>query len=457
MRGTPHLFLLEKNSSNHRIITAQPPVFMSFGVLYPLIKWRDLMKSSLLFKRCLSLLIAVFMLIPVSIIAGAFPASGPTHNGIDVSYYQKNIDFQSVRQAGIEVVYIRASEGTGYIDPYFRQNYNNASANGLNTGFYHYLTARDTQEAIREAQHFVSVISGTSPDCRLCMDIEDISGLSITTVNDIAFAFLQEVERLSGKEVVIYASASTARNILSPDLAEQYPIWVANYGVSEPEDNGKWDSWVGFQYTSTGSIAGINGNVDLDLFTDGIFLSNNDPVPPSTKPTPITSTRSIIVKRGDTLSGIAAQYGTTVTQLVRLNNISNPNLIYIGEVIKISQTTASPGNENPTNPDTIANSYIHYTVRRGDTLSSIAARYDSTVSAISGTNDLSNPNLIYVGERLLIPTVRQYNGTTYTVRSGDTLSEIAARYHISVASLVNENNIANPNLIYPGQILKINY
>ena len=64
---------------------------------------------------------------------------------------------------------------------------------------------------------------------------------------------------------------------------------------------------------------------------------------------------------------------------------------------------------------------------RGDTLSSIAARYNSTVSAIAGTNDLSNPNLIYVGERLLIPAVRQYNGTTYTVRPGDTLSEIAAR------------------------------
>ena len=130
-----------------------------------------------------------------------------------------------------------------------------------NTCLLYTSTARDTQEAIREAQHFVSVISGTSPDCRLCMDIEDISGLSISTVNDIAFAFLQEVERLSGKEVVIYANASTARNILSPDLAEQYPIWVANYGVNEPEDNGKWDSWVGFQYTSTGSIAGINGKM----------------------------------------------------------------------------------------------------------------------------------------------------------------------------------------------------
>ena len=415
------------------------------------------MKKSLLFKRCLVLLITIFMLMPISIIAEAFPASGPTRNGIDVSYYQKNIDYQKVRQAGIEIVYIRASEGTGYIDPYFRQNYNNASANGLSTGFYHYLTARNTQEAIREAQHFISVISGTSPDCRLCMDIEDISGLSISTVNDIAFAFLQEVERLSGKEVVIYASASTARNILSPDLAEKYPIWVANYGVREPENNGKWDSWIGFQYSSTGSIPGINGNVDLDLFTDGIFLSNSDPVPPSAKPTPTISTRSVIVKRGDTLSGIAEQYGTTVAQLVQLNNIKNPNLIYIGEVIKISQTTATPGNENPIEPNTIANNYIHYTVQRGDTLSSIAARYNSTVSAIAGINDISNPNLIYVGERLLIPTVRQYNGTIYTVKPGDTLSEIAARYNISVASLVNENNIINANLIYPGEILKINF
>lgn len=75
------------------------------------------------------------------------------------------------------MVYIKASQGNNIKDPYFDVNYENAKANGLKVGFYHFLTATNTEEAEREAKFFASVISGKSPDCKLAMDYETFGGV----------------------------------------------------------------------------------------------------------------------------------------------------------------------------------------------------------------------------------------------------------------------------------------
>ena len=107
------------------------------------------------------------------------PSSDRIYQGIDVSMWQGNIDFNAVKNSGIEAVYIRSSEGIGYIDPYFKTNYEKAKENGLKVGFYHYVTARSTDEAINEAKFFVSVINGLSPDMRLAMDFEYFGSLNL--------------------------------------------------------------------------------------------------------------------------------------------------------------------------------------------------------------------------------------------------------------------------------------
>lgn len=103
-----------------------------------------------------------------------------------------------------------------------------------------------------------------------------------------------------------------------------------------------------------------------------------------------------------------------------------------------------------------------YTIRSGDTLSGLAARFKTTVSALAQANGIQNPNLIYAGRTLQIPGGSSGQapsggggGGTYTVRSGDTLSGIAGRHGTSVGALVRLNNISNPNLIYPGQTLRL--
>jgi len=347
-------------------------------------------------KKVLTIFL-VFFLFCFSFEVQAFPASSTVrYDGIDVSEWQGEIDFAEVYESGIEVVYIRASEGNGYKDPYYLRNYEGAKDNGIKVGFYHYLTARTEAEALEEAEFFISVIKGLQVDCRLAMDFESFGELSRQEINDISKAFLDEVKRLSGKETVIYSDAYNARFTFNEELAEEYPIWVADYDVTEPRD-GNWSTWVGFQYTDSGRIDGIDGNVDRDYFTDGILLEDNSSVPTDTTPEPIENTREIIVKRGDTLSQIAAEYNTSYQYLARINNIPNPNLIYVGQRIEV------PNNLETT--DINDTSHKLYIVQRGDTLTAISQEFDVSIESIVELNDIANPNLIYAGEILRIPTI----------------------------------------------------
>jgi lysozyme len=347
-------------------------------------------------KIFLSILL-VAIIIAISTQTFAFSQSSEKlYNGIDVSEWQGNIDFGEVARAGIEVVYIRASEGRGYVDPYFRENYEKAKANGLRTGFYHFLTATNVAEAKEEAEFFVSNIKGLEPDCRLAMDFEVFDGLSVSAINEISRAFLETVEKLSGKECVIYSDAYNARTVFSKELAEDYPIWVADYFVEEPESNDKWKFWVGFQYSDRGIINGIDGNVDRDYFTNGVFLNNVSQIPKDTVTDKNQEFKYIRVNRGETLSGIAIKYNTSYQYLARINSIANPNLIYVGQELKVP--VLADYNIHDT-------SHRLYIVRRGNTLTQIAREYGVTIENIVELNGIANPNLIYIGETLRIPTI----------------------------------------------------
>lgn len=166
--------------------------------------------------------------------------------------------------------------------------------------------------------------------------------------------------------------------------------------------------------------------------------------------TPVAGIR-YTVRPGDTLYSIARRYNTTVARIAQANNIRNINLIRVGQVLRIPGTTPAPAPTPPTTTRT-------YTVRRGDTLYSIARRYNTTVARIAQANNIRNTSLIRVGQVLRIPgatTTQAPTVRTYTVRRGDTLYSIARRYNTTVSRLAQLNNIRNPSLLRIGQVLRV--
>ena len=395
--------------------------------------------------RWLAIIFSVCLMLFGGATAFAFEAADEArYVGIDVSKWQGTIDYAQVQQAGVQIVYMRAGEGTSYVDPYFDQNYREAKAHGLKVGFYHFVTAQTVEQAQQQARHFAAIIGNRQADCLLVGDFERFDGMSKEQFNQVARAFLHTVEDMTNKKSAIYTSAYSARVDFDTQAAAEFPLWVAEYGASTPEPNGNWDVWVGWQYTNTGRIPGIRGNVDRDHFTQAILLEDTSPIPsPLAPPQEATYYR---VVRGDTISAIAQRFDVTVQQLVQWNNLSNPNHIYVGQVLKLTV----PYRGQP-HPDTTT-----YTVLRGDTLSALARRFGTTVASLINLNGIPNPNRIYVGEVLRIRAGASEPGdSTYTVRQGDTLSGIANRFHTTVWHLKRLNNIVDADLIFAGQMLEL--
>ena len=165
---------------------------------------------------------------------------------------------------------------------------------------------------------------------------------------------------------------------------------------------------------------------------------------------------SYTVQWGDTLSGVAAYCGTSVSAIQR----ANPGLgywLYAGQVLQL-----------PGSAWNSSNGYSTYVVARGDTLKIIAARYGTTMQAIASLNHIYNYDLLYVGQRLsipgggYIPPAPQYNppapqyGSTYVIQRGDTLRKLAYRWGVTVSAILAVNSqISNASVIYVGQVINI--
>lgn len=197
----------------------------------------------------------------------------------------------------------------------------------------------------------------------------------------------------------------------------------------------------------------LNGAVDFnrskqDNYGQPSKFGGAAPSPtPSPAPTPQPG-GSYTVIRGDTLSGIGSKTGTDWHQIASINGIGDPYTIYPGQVLRL------PGGSAPA-PAPAGGSY---TVVSGDTLSGIAAKFGTSWQTLQAINGLADPNKIYPGQVLKVPggaAPTPPSVQTYTVKSGDNLSSIASKYGTSWQHLAQINGLSNPNLIYPGQVLKI--
>ena len=185
--------------------------------------------------------------------------------GIDVSHWQHNINFSSVKESGIEFAILKAggSDAGFYTDSKFEENYTAAAAAGLNVGCYYFAGSKFIGEknGTADAKRFASIIKSKKFDMPIYLDIEAQPTSEKSGITEAAIAFCDHMEK-QGYFIGIYASdISGFKERLDPSVVTKYSSWVARYG-KQPEYNRYWSMW---QYSSTGTVTGITGRVDLDI------------------------------------------------------------------------------------------------------------------------------------------------------------------------------------------------
>lgn len=321
-------------------------------------------------------------------------------NGIDCSKWQGAIDWNTVKNSDVKFAIIRegyGKESPSQVDKQFENNYSGAKSASIPVGVYHYSYADSTNDAKLEAQFCLKNIQGKQLEYPVIFDIEDSEMLALTNQQrtDLVKSFCSTIED-AGYYAMYYCNLNWYNNCLIPSQLADYDLWLAQWYAQSPTIScGIW------QYSEKGSINGISGNVDMNVsYKDypmimklkGIngyssisaadYPSNTTNYSSNQKQTYI----NYVVVQGDTLSSIAAKYGTTSSKIAEINNIKEPNRIYVNQLVKVP----------------VASSVITYTVISGDTLSSIAAKYNTTVDSIVKLNNLKDKNLIYPGQTLTI-------------------------------------------------------
>ena len=188
--------------------------------------------------------------------------------GIDVSHHQGAIDWQAVADSGVEFVFIRLgyrgiSGGALHMDDYAAENLKGAREAGIQLGAYFYSQAVSVEEARQEAAFALKILGETELELPLVFDWEQekrTENVPVDVLTDSAIAFCEAVKQ-AGYQPMIYFNSYQAENLMDMTRLEQYPWWLAMYDVNA-EFPCRMDFW---QYSCTGSVPGIAGDVDLNL------------------------------------------------------------------------------------------------------------------------------------------------------------------------------------------------
>jgi parallel beta-helix repeat protein len=199
-------------------------------------------------------------------------------HGIDVSHHQGNINWSEVYGAGYRFAFVKASEGVGWMDSNFVTNMDNGSDADLLMGAYHFARPDLGNNAVDEALYFVSVARNYLKGgyLRPALDLEVGSSLGKEALSNWVHEWMETVKNETGIEPIIYVDSNYANNYLDASVAK-YDLWIAHwtYDPTASPNTGIWDTWDFWQYSNNGSVPGISGNVDLDLFYGDTYKLHN--------------------------------------------------------------------------------------------------------------------------------------------------------------------------------------
>lgn len=313
--------------------------------------------------------------------------------GIDVASYQGKIDFKTAaKQIDFAILKAGGSNVGFYTADMFEENYKGFKSVNVPIGAYYYVGKNCTSKAdgIADAERFAEIIKGKTFEYPVFIDLEETSPYEKAGATEAVIGFCDTMIA-KGYRCGIYASAvSGFRDRLDSSKLTKYDWWVADYRGSKPENCALW------QWTSSGKVDGINADVDLNYCYKDYIIKEEDKtnlvktvLKTATEAT--QTAKKVIqpdtvytVKSGDTLSGIAAKYGTTYKILAEYNGIENPDVILVGQKIKIP--AAKTAEKKPS--------------KMGDKVILVkAALYVSSSSSLS-VRKLSGEYFLYDGEKV---------------------------------------------------------
>lgn len=292
--------------------------------------------------------------------------------GIDISTYQKNVDYKALKEQGIEFAILRCGYGkeAHQKDKMFEEHYRGCKEAGIKVGAYLYSYAKNVDSAVDEANNCLGFIKDKTFELPIFYDLEEdrTAKLGKANITNLAKLWCKLIEN-HGYKAGVYANLHWFKNNI--DVNELiycgYKIWLAQW-ASKPTTNFHIDYW---QYTSNGFLAGIEGRVDMNESYDNI---------PETKPEETKKTNEEIAE--EVIKGL---WGNGQERKDRLAS-AGYNFKAIQEIVNkrlnVSQKT--------------------YIVKKGDNLTKIAKLYGTTVKKLKNDNNIENANKIYVGQKLII-------------------------------------------------------
>ncbi|HEY8097730.1 MAG TPA: glycoside hydrolase family 25 protein [Methylobacter sp.] len=192
-------------------------------------------------------------------------SSSASIQGIDVSHYQGSVNWADVESSGIVFAFAKATEGITVVDAEFDTNWAGINAAGIIRGAYHFYISTDDPEA--QAENFLKAVGSLAPgDLPPVLDIENYAGACGTaSLAENVQTWLDAVQEGLQRRPMIYTGPSFWDKYMTSQFGT-YPLWVAEYGVSQPRLPIGWTAWTIWQSTPSGVAQGVAGNVDLNTF-----------------------------------------------------------------------------------------------------------------------------------------------------------------------------------------------
>lgn len=186
-------------------------------------------------------------------------------HGIDISHYQGDVDWSKLEQTRegqfpVRFIFMKATEGGDYADRRFVANFDSAKAHGFIRGAYHFYNPKT--DAAKQADFFINSVKLEPGDLPPVLDIEK-KGKNTKKLQQDLKLWLQKVEQHYGVKPIIYASYKFKMSYLNDSVFDSYPYWIAHYYVDSVKYQGDWKFW---QHTDVGTLPGIDGKVDLNIF-----------------------------------------------------------------------------------------------------------------------------------------------------------------------------------------------